>query len=177
MAAIAAALLAIMWLGWRRRTRRDAGIAATAQVLTGAVLAEFGGVQYVSTTLLGQAFERVAVPGLRYKGLADLTVRTDGVSIQVTGETPVTIASSDLRGTTRSNGRIGKAVETDGISVLEWRSADGRELESGFRFATPSEQHEFEAAVARLTQQTNVSADSADTQDSSHFTDTTQEDA
>lgn len=166
MAAIAAALLAIMWLGWRGRTRRDAGIAAAAQVLTGAVLAELGGVQYVSTTLLGQAFERVAVPGLRYKGLADLTVRTDGVSIAVTGETPVTIASVDLLGTTRSNGRIGKAVETDGISVLEWRSADGRELESGFRFNGPTEQRAFEAAVAQAT--TNISTNPSNT---------TQEDA
>lgn len=166
MAAIAAVLLAIMWLGWRNRTRRDAGIATAAKSLTGAVLAEFGGVQYVSTTLLGHAFERVAIAGLRYKGLAELTVRADGVSIAVTGEPPVTIASSDILGTSRSNGRIGKAVETDGISVLEWRSTDGRELESGFRFAGPAEQRAFEVAVAQAT-----------TEISTNPSHTTQEDA
>ncbi|MHA3724584.1 PH-like domain-containing protein [Leucobacter sp. HY1910] len=166
MAGVAAALLAIMWLGWRNRTRRDAGVAAAAHALTGAVLAEFGGVQYVSTTLLGHAFERVAVAGLRYKGLADLTVRTDGVSIAVTGETPVTIGSQDLLGTSRSSGRVGKAVEAGGISVLEWRSADGRELESGFRFGGPAEQRAFEDAIAQAT-----------THISNNLSDTTQEDA
>lgn len=177
MAGIAVAILALMWLGWRSRARRDSNVTLTARALSDVVLAEFTGVQYVSTTLLGRALERVSLPGLRYKGFAVLTVRADGVEIAVTGESPVSISQPSLLGTSRSSGRVGKAVEAEGISVLEWQSTDGRELESGFRFATPSEQHEFEAAVAQLTQQTNASADSADTQDSSHFTDTTQEDA
>lgn len=177
MVGIAVAILALMWLGWRSRAKRDSGIELTARGLSGAVLAEFTGVQYVSTTLLGHALERVSIPGLRYKGLAALTVRVDGVEIAVTGESPVSISASALLGTSRASGRVGKAVEAGGIAVLEWQSVDGRDLESGFRFAAPREQYEFEAAVARLTNQTNASADSADANDSTHSTDTTQEDA
>ncbi|WP_017794135.1 PH-like domain-containing protein [Leucobacter salsicius] len=151
MVGIAVAILALMWLGWRGRARRDSGIVLAAQVLAGAALAEFTGVQYVSTTPLGRPLERVAIPGLRYKGLAALSVRTDGVEIAVTGETPVTIPAAALLGTSRASGRVGKAVESGGLAVLEWQSTEGQAFESGFRFAAPSQQAEFEAAVAQLT--------------------------
>lgn len=189
MVGIAAAILALMWFGWRGRAKHNSGIVLAARALVGSVITEFTGVQYVSTTPLGSALDRVSIPGLRFKGLADVAVRSDGVTITVTGEATVTIPASDLIGTSRSNGRVGKAVEAGGLSVLEWRSADGRELESGFRFADPKQQNAFDAAIAGLTgpasaeqstqpnTQTTAAADSADANDSPHLTDTTQEDA
>lgn len=181
MAAIAAALLALMWIGWRGRAKHDSGIVLAARALVGAAVTEFTGVQYVSTTPLGRALERVSIPGLRFKGLADIAVRTDGATITVTGESPVTIPAADLLGTSRSSGRVGKAVESGGLSVLEWRSVDGRELESGFRFVDPKQQNAFDAAIAQLTGQPNTpttaKANPADANNSPHLTDTTQEDA
>lgn len=180
MVSIAIAILALMWLGWRARAKRDAGIEPVAGEVAGALLAEFTGVQYVSTTPLGLPLERVSFPGLQYKGIATLSVYVGGVMVAVTGAPAVSIVAPAVIGASRSNGRVGKAVEAGGLSVLEWSAADGRELESGFRFAEPAQQRAFEAAIERLTSshtQTIAPADSAGANDSSTFTDTTQEDA
>lgn len=180
MGGAAIAILALMWLGWRSRAKRDAGIRLAVGEIAGALVAEFTGLQYVSTTPLGAPLERVSIPGLRYKGLAALVVREGGVTVTVTGEPDVSIPGSDVLGASRASGRVGKAVETGGLSVLEWRAANGRELESGFRFTEPAQQREFEAAIGRITgahTQTTAQASSASADSSPTFTDTTQEDA
>ncbi|MBP1325136.1 hypothetical protein JOF28_000368 [Leucobacter exalbidus] len=177
MVGIAVLILALMWLGWRARAKRDAGIALNVAPLAGALIAEFVGVQYVSTTQLGLAFERVSIAGLRYKGRAELTVLTGGVIIAINGEAPISIPASDVLGTSRANGRIGKAVESGGISVLEWRAPEGRALESGFRFDEPAQQKQFEAAISQISIQTLAGAEQAAAHTSTSSTDTTQEDA
>lgn len=151
MIAIAAIALLGMWLAWRARGRRDAGVASLAGELTGALIAEFARVAYVSTTPLGSPFERVAIPGLGYKGYAALAVRTDGVEIAVTGERPVRIAAAGLRGTGTARGRVGKVVDRDGLSVLRWHADDGRELESSFRFDDSAEQRRFADAIDQIS--------------------------
>lgn len=180
MAAIAVIIVALMWLGWRARSKRDASISLSAVEIAGAVLAEFTGVQYVSTTPIGLPLERVSIRGLQYKGLASLLVREGGVALEVTGEQTVSIPGDHIIGVSRSNGRVGKAVEAGGLSVLEWRSVDGRDLESGFRFSDQAEQRAFEAAVHAITDnqtQTTAPAGQADVTSSQTFTDMTQEDA
>lgn len=112
----------------------------------GDVIAHFPRAGYVSTTPEGEPLVRVALPGLRYRGNAELTVRSDGVTIVVTGESPVHIGRSQLRGSTTARARVGKAVERDGLAVLQWKNS-GRALESSFRFALPAEQHSFVAAI------------------------------
>ena len=153
MIAIAVLVLGAMWLAWRARAARDAAGAETSEAPAGELLARFPRASYVSTTPAGAPLERVAIPGLRYKGYADVAVRRDGVTIAVTGEAPVHLPAERLAGTGTARGRIGKAVERDGLSLLRWRAAAGpyagRELESSFRFADPAEQHRFAAAVAR----------------------------
>lgn len=163
----AAAILSFMLIAWRGRKRRYAGLAQPELDLAGDVIASFTHAGYVSTTPVGQPLERVAIPGLSFKGWADVTVRRDGVEIAVTGERPVTIAAQQVRGTEFAGGRIGKVVERDGLALLSWQSSDSsaRELESSFRFDTPTEQRRFAAAVGELT--TN----------SQKTTHTTQEDA
>ena len=96
----------------------------------------------MSTTPVGSPFERVAIPGLRYKGFAEVTVRRDGVSIAVTGEPAVNL-------------------ERDGLSLLQWRAheapehtegSEARVLESSFRFTTSPEQQAFADAIAHILQ-------------------------
>lgn len=156
MIAIAAAVLLLMWLAWRGRRRRDSAIVVSTNAGSGsgraeAALATFADVPYVSTTPVGSPFERLAIAGLDYKGPADVTVTASGVTIVVAGERPVAIPAAQLRGTGTANGRIGKVVERDGLSLLRWipESAPGpeREFESAFRFADPSEQQRFSDAV------------------------------
>lgn len=148
----AGALLSFMLMAWRARKRRDAGLAQPELDLGGDILATFERASYVSTTPVGQPLERVAIPGLSFKGWADITVRRDGVEIAVTGERPVTIAASQVHGTEFAGGRIGKVVERDGLALLTWQSsgATPRELESSFRFGTPVDQRRFADAVAQI---------------------------
>ncbi|WP_025132907.1 hypothetical protein [Leucobacter sp. PH1c] len=169
MSSIAVLAFVGMWIAWRGRAKRDAaaaGSAPAAPVLAGEALASFARASYVSTTPEGAPLERVAIPGLRYKGYADVTVQRDGVTIAVTGEAPVTIPAAQVRGTDVAGGRIGKAVEPGGLSILRWSlpapGGEPRALESSFRLADPAEQGRFAAAIAQL-----VSSADADTQTNS----------
>lgn len=172
--AIVALALFGMWWGWRARSRRDAGIVGANTALTGEVLAHFGasdatvgGLQYVSTTPVGSPLARVAIPGLRYRGPAEITVRRDGVTIEVAGEHATHLPAAQLRGTGSAGRRIGKAVEAGGLALLLWQpeahrgsrertegrgvaSSGTESLESSFRFASRDEQERFDEAIARI---------------------------
>ena len=174
--ALAIPALGGMWFAWRARARRDAALLDEAPVPAGELIASFSGAGYVSTTLADAPLERVALPGLRYKGDADVEVHRDGVVISVTGERPVGIAAGRIIGSGTTNARIGKAVERDGLSLLRWRTgpvasagggADARDVESSFRFRDPTEQRRFATAVAAVADLTSPAT---------HH-DTTQEDA
>ncbi|MFC6235267.1 hypothetical protein ACFPZL_09265, partial [Leucobacter soli] len=116
----------------------------------GEVLASFAErVLYVSTTPADDPLARVSIPGLRYRGYACLTVRTDGVTLEVVGEAPVHFAADQILGYGTAGRRAGKAVESGGLALLRW-SADGRELESSFRFTDRADQVRFAAAVDRV---------------------------
>ncbi|QYM76094.1 hypothetical protein [Leucobacter luti] len=161
MAVIALVFFVGMWIAWRGRTKRDSGAVVTGAPLVGEELASFPRASYVSTTPLGAPFERLALPGLRYKGFAELIVRRDGVSIAVTGEAPVLIPSAQLLGSGTAAVRAGKAVDRDALSLVQWRTApqDGsaaREVESSFLLADPAAQHRFAVAIAEARSQTNT---------------------
>lgn len=152
VAAVVIIAFLAMWLGWRARARRDAGVLASAVVPVGELIAEFSRVLYVSTTPVGEPLTRVAAPGLRYRGQAEIAVRRDGVTIVIAGEDPTHIDASQLRGSDSAGRRVGKAVEHDGLALLRWAStSDERELESSFRFESKAEQGRFAAAIEAIT--------------------------
>lgn len=171
-----------MWVAWRARARRDAVLLAAAPLPSGAFIAEFTGVGYVSTTPVDRPLERIALPGLRYKGVSSIAVRVDGVTITVTGEQPVGIAAENIIGSGTTNGRIGKTVERDGLSLLRWRTPpaapEAIELESSFRFTGAAEQQRFAEAVAELIGPGDALAGAELSQQTSFLSHhTTQEDA
>lgn len=155
-----------MWLSWRARARRDAQVQGAQIAPSGEMLASFPHVLYVSTTPEGEPLTRVAAPGLRYRGWAQIDVRADGVTVSVTGEEPVHLTVDQLRGSGSARVRVGKAVERDGLSLLRWAS-DGRVLESSFRFDDAAQHQEFTAAIDAV----------CGTGGGSDVTHTTQEDA
>jgi hypothetical protein len=158
--AVGVLVLVGMWCSWRARLKRDAAAAASSDEPGGEIIERFPRAGYVSTTAAGAPLERIALPGLRYKGYAEVTVRRDGVTIQVTGERPVHIAADRVLGTGDAGVRIGKAVERGGLSLLAWRAdethgyseagGESRTLESSFRFADPAEQRRFAEAIEQI---------------------------
>lgn len=158
MAGIAGVVLIAMVVAWRARIRREPAVQGLGAAPTGEVIVSFPKASYVSTTPVGAPFERAAIPGLQYKGYAALTVQSDAVTIEVTGEAPVHIPSKNVVGSTTAGGRIGKVVERDGLSLLVWRAdspgTESRELESSFRFSNPSEQQAFAEAIEKMSNNT-----------------------
>lgn len=155
IAVIAVAFVA-MWWGWRARSRRDAGVLTAAVAPTGKLLAEFTRVLYVSTTPVGEPLTRVAAPGLRYRGQAEISVHEDGVTVSVAGEDPTHFSAKQLLGGGSAGRRVGKAVEHDGLALMRWAPASGSdgtpgELESSFRFESKAEQQRFADALEQLT--------------------------
>lgn len=150
---LAGALLTFMVLAWRARTQRDAQFALPGMTFTGDLIASFTHAGYVSTTPTGAPFERIAIPGLAYKGWADVSVRRDGVTIEVAGEEPVSISVAQLHGSATASGRAGKAVERDGLALLRWQPEGGphAELESSFRFDSSAEQLRFLDAIEQVS--------------------------
>lgn len=160
IAVVVVALLA-MWLGWRARLRRDSQVRTSAIAPIGELIAEFTRVLYVSTTPIGEPLSRVAVPGLRYRGQAEVSVFSDGVTIAVAGEDPTHIALAQVQGVGSAGRRVGKAVESEGLALLQWQpiaaegeasaNADAAALESSFRFESKAEQRRFAEAIQNIT--------------------------
>ncbi|MDO4241582.1 MAG: hypothetical protein Q4C71_03520 [Microbacteriaceae bacterium] len=149
-AIIALLAFAGMWWGWRKRADRASRLGFNPQELAGELLAEFTRVYYVSTTEKGAPLQRVALPGLAYRGYAELAVYADGIAVAVDGEQPVTLAP--IMGAGPVGYRVGKAVERQGLAGVLWQLGE-TELESAFRFSSSSEQNRFisliEAELAR----------------------------
>lgn len=150
VAIIALAFLA-MWLGWRARARRDAAVRSSQRPPSGALLAEFARVLYVSTTPIGEPLSRVAAPGLRYRGQARIAVFEGGVTVEIVGEDPLHFAASQLRGSGSAGRRVGKAVESGGLALMRWNAEDGRALESSFRFENGEEQRRFTGLLDQIS--------------------------
>lgn len=150
MIVVVVVLLALMWWGWRRRQRPYRGLDVSAGAPSGAEIARFSRVSYVSTVRAGAPMTRIPLPGLAYKGFAEVGVYEDGATIAVTGERPVHLAASRIVGSGIAGRRVGKAVEKDGLALIVWDSEFG-ELESSFRIVDAAEQLRFITAIDKIS--------------------------
>jgi hypothetical protein len=114
-------LLALMYIGWRARQRRQAGLAQPEQVPTelGTVYGEFDGF-YVATTVAGEPLNRIAVRGLGYRSRARITIATAGIVLAIRGERDAFIPVSAIREVTRATWTIDRVVETGGLVLVGW---------------------------------------------------------
>lgn len=149
LVALTAAIFWLMWRSWQRRKQRDRALGNFDVSLQGDLINEFERVFYVATTPAGEPLERIALAGLEFRGWSSLAVFTDGVSLRVTGETPVTIPVTAIAGEGQAQLTIDKVVERDGLSILVWESTRGT-LESVFRFGTPEIQQSFATSVETM---------------------------
>jgi hypothetical protein len=131
--AVAVGVLAIllawglMYLGWKRRTARQSGVAALPVVPAGlADRAVAEGVEgsYVSTTSASDVLDRVTAHGLGAGGVAHVLV-ADGAGVMVarSGAPDVFIPASALADVRVESMRAGKAAP-HGLVVIEWRLGD-----------------------------------------------------
>ncbi len=127
------AALALIWVGWRNRLRRQADVEPLPAVPAGLgdPLAAADG-QYVATTTAGDWLDRIAVHQLGIRTNAGLSVRPEGVLFDRSGAGPVFIPAASLTGVRQESGMAGKFVEKDGLLVLSWMLGS-KELDTGFR--------------------------------------------
>ncbi len=127
-------LLAGMWLGWRNRARRQAGLPDLP-----AVPAELGAQRlppatglYVGTTFATSWQDRVVHAGLGRRAEATLALYDSGAVIDRSGATPVFVPADDLLDARLAPALAGKVMGAGGLLVLRWRLGDN-ELDTGFR--------------------------------------------
>jgi hypothetical protein len=142
-----------MYAGWRRRNRRDAsaggGYESSASQQTAAVLAE-AETFYVASTLRGNHLERLALPGLKFRGRARLTVMADGVTIAIHGEHPVFVPTSAVSAIGAATTAIDRAVEKDGLLRLSWTTSGGVSADSFLRVVDPADRAPVIGAIESL---------------------------
>lgn len=139
-------LLALMYLGWRRRKTRQSGIAAPSAVPAdlGEVIERAEG-KYVATTRSGDPLDRIAVHGLGFRGTTTVTVTEAGLLVQLP-DTEFWIPSADLLDTRRATWTIDRVVEEGGLQLIQWRLGETL-VDSYFRMTEPND---FERAIERL---------------------------
>lgn len=149
--AVVVIMLALAVVGWRRRVRRDSG-AGGAYSTPGTLSAPTAEVEalYVATTKAGQHLERLALPGLAYRGKATVAVRPEGVGIAVTGEAPVFIPATVVTGAGLASVAIDRAVERDGLLRLGWTTSGGTAADTYFRVVDPAGRAQVAAAIEQI---------------------------
>lgn len=147
-AGLALALLALMLLGWRRRARRDAGVAAPVGEARGEMRARFDGL-YVATTRHDAPLDRLNVRHLAYRSRARVTVTGEGVALDLPGEPTVFLDAARLAGVGRATYTIDRVVERDGLVLIAWTADDGTVCDTYVRLQN-GDPDALVAEVARL---------------------------
>ncbi|GAA4147373.1 hypothetical protein [Leifsonia shinshuensis] len=141
-------VLALALVGWRRRVRRDAPAGGGyPEPETSAAPTVSSEVLYVATTKAGESLERLALPGLSYRGRGTVDVSADGVRLRVAGERPVFIPAGALTGVGAATVTIDRVVERDGLLRLGWTTSGGAAADSYFRVVDPAGRGLLTAAV------------------------------
>jgi len=132
-------LLALMFLGWRRRQRSQAGVPhprTLPQGLDAPSLTASG--FYVATTVAGDPLNRIAVAGLGYRARASLSVHAQGLALAIPGQEPIFVPAADIRSVEKATWTIDRAVEQDGLILVRWLlggdSSGALEVDSYLRF-------------------------------------------
>lgn len=157
-------VLALMLRSWRRRSTRDAGLAAGypqpaepgRQLTSAAAL-------YVATTPRDQPLERLAIPGLGFRARGGISVTEHGVLLELAGSPALFIPADAVELVTDATWAIDRAVEPGGLLLLGWRlapsasphvgtdpSATPTSVDSYFRFSDPADRTAISAAIRSL---------------------------
>lgn len=153
--AIVVVAFALLWRGWRSRSRPQAqSLPAPQRPAPGTpVLGDPVEGTYVVTTLGGQPLERVAAHGLGIRTSALLAVSEAGIILDRDGVDDMLIPTEAITGVGTTSGMIGKFVEKDGIIVISWRLGDTA-VDTGFRTRRADERSTTIDRIRQLIEET-----------------------
>ena len=131
-------LLGLLAVGWYARRRRQSAIATPATVPSdpGPLGGPCAGTD-VATTVSAAPLDRLAVPGRGFRGSVEVHVTVAGLVVRIVGENGIWIPREALRGIRRASWTIDRAVETDGLHLIEW-SLGNSAVDSYFRMDEPT---------------------------------------
>ena len=150
-------LLLLMYIGWRRRQKRQASLPrpATPPVDTGAELMAAEAF-YVATTMAGEPLNRVAVAGLGYRARAIVSVAERGLTLRIPGQDPIFIPTESIDAVEKATWTIDRVVESEGLVLVRWTlgqaTAGQAQVDSYLRIIQPSVSQQFFDTVQRLQQ-------------------------
>ncbi len=156
MVLVAVSLLALGVWAWRRRTRRDSGLAApVGEIPRGSVeTAAISGL-YVATTRHDQPLERLAIGGLGFRSRVDVVVASGtagaGVALDLTGQPRLFIPAERIVSVDQATVAIDRVVEKQGLTRVSWLIDDATIVDSYFRPQTSSARALAEAIQTIVT--------------------------
>lgn len=160
MIGLAVLVLLSMVFAWRRRLRRDAGLAAPLGVPEHAEVIDRHEVLYVSTTKHDQPLERLTMSPLAYRARGEVAVTDRGLALCLDGAPTVFLASSRLAGVDRATVTIDRVVEPGGLVRVAWNVTDDTVVDSYLRL-TDGDPKTFISALQRLVPASGAADDSA----------------
>lgn len=137
-----------MWFSWRMRQQKGA-TAPMPTVDVGPVTISARGL-YVATTKRENSLERFAIKNLTYRAQGLLSVNAAGISFVLNGEGITTLPRELLTAIRSSNVTIDKAVEPEGLTVIDWQHPDLGAVSSYFRISSLVERPRIENALHAL---------------------------
>ncbi|MHA7986541.1 PH-like domain-containing protein [Rathayibacter sp. CAU 1779] len=154
-----------MWLGWRRRARRDSALEVPTVLEDAGTTLVTVQALHVATTYHDKPLDRVVVAGLAFRSTASVTVSDGGVTLTAPGESSVAIAASAILGAGAATWTIDRTVERDGLLMIAWRTvpadAEGPVLDTYLRVTDPDERRRLVAGIRSISTTTDGADDVA----------------
>ncbi|TCP46259.1 hypothetical protein EV191_11456 [Tamaricihabitans halophyticus] len=127
--------LLAMWLGWRRRAKRQQAVLPTfpdvPERLGDQAELRATGV-YVSTVFAGAWQDRITVGDVGHRAAGALLWYPEGLLVERTGASGLWIPAESIIDARTDRALAGKVMGTEGLLVVRWRLGE-HELDSGFR--------------------------------------------
>lgn len=150
---VAPLLWGLMYLGWRARGRRQAGLdtplSAPPGGDVGKVVVLPASVTYVSTVTAGNWLDRVVAHGLGVRSSAVLHAGASGLWFQRSGAPDLFVPAAEILAIRRERGIAGKYTLEEGVVVVRWRLGEV-ELDTGFRPTVWAEAHGLVTVLQEL---------------------------